>query len=558
MHNMQFLSTIKDKMASISKTTITTLVVALASACITYIITSNAYEDQLAQLNTQLKELKQKEQEAIVTQRISEQMGDIANEQRAISDKQRELAQQQKHIADIERGKAEMERGLALQAERKAVAAAEQADSMRVLAEHQTLLATDNLHMAEQARAEADKLYYLSLARSLSQNAITQYKSDNEDLARLLAYAAFSFTEDSNGDLYQPDLFGALVLTSHRSTYYTKLTGNVRAIKSRPYTSRNDSHTATFFASDYGSMFYCKDEARYRAECRLMNIRDIAVVDTNKCIALTSDGTLATITIATRETVSDKENSATATVIPAPQRLPQGIWKQLALTEDRKMLVARSNDMVAWISPSTLDILATTNVEGGTSVIGMQDNKLHVFADKGMHYTSTKPGVLNAEPLDDVKGKVVAYNFCMQNGYHTLGMENGEIIILNGNGQLLKTLIGHTGPITQLQMINHQLISSSYDHTLKVWNISDMSSLVTPFETTYAAWPLTFCVDANTQNIVIGHEGGEISRFCLSVLDNARYTEEKLRREFTQEEWDYYIGNTVPYRTFMNTQASPK
>ena len=51
--------------------------------------------------------------------------------------------------------------------------------------------------------------------------------------------------------------------------------------------------------------------------------------------------------------------------------------------------------------------------------------------------------------------------------------------------------------------------------------------------------------------IWIGNEAGNMNRFCTSVAKNAISTQSLLRREFTRDEWNYYIGESVPYRTFM-------
>ena len=60
-------------------------------------------------------------------------------------------------------------------------------------------------------------------------------------------------------------------------------------------------------------------------------------------------------------------------------------------------------------------------------------------------------------------------------------------------------------------------------------------------------------IDNDSQMIWIGNEAGKVNRFCISASKNALATQALLRREFTQDEWNYYIGKSVPYRTFKKT-----
>jgi hypothetical protein len=37
----------------------------------------------------------------------------------------------------------------------------------------------------------------------------------------------------------------------------------------------------------------------------------------------------------------------------------------------------------------------------------------------------------------------------------------------------------------------------------------------------------------------------------ITVSEMAKYIKESLTRDFTQEEWAYYIGNNIPYESFI-------
>ena len=77
--------------------------VAAISCGVTYLVCEQVYEARTAELQEQISDLQKKELQAKVTQRVSEQMEDIAFQQKDISDKQREEAVRQSRIADMER-----------------------------------------------------------------------------------------------------------------------------------------------------------------------------------------------------------------------------------------------------------------------------------------------------------------------------------------------------------------------------------------------------------------------------------------------------------------------
>ena len=118
----------------------------------------------------------------------------------------------------------------------------------------------------------------------------------------------------------------------------------------------------------------------------------------------------------------------------------------------------------------------------------------------------------------------------------------------------MNTLSGHTGAITSIKSLNQAVISTSYDHTMRFWSFASMTSIAESIEFRFEAWPLSFVVDNDSQMIWIGNEAGSVNRFCTSASKNADATKALLRREFTMDEWNYYIGKSVPYRTFMKNK----
>ena len=246
---------LKDNISGVASEVGTHIAIAVIAGLIVYVLASSGYESEIAELNNRIEEMKSAERNALITKRISEQMEDIAYEQKALSDKQRERAEEQSRLADIERGKAELEREIAREAEQKARASAKEAENMRAIAEQQSALATQNMEEALKARSHADTLFYQSLARSLAQTSITQYNSGDKSLAALLAYSAWYYTDKFKGNVYHQDIYTALLDNAPRARMRIgRVSGNPRAMAKIPHSYIKDSKMGYVIATDYGEI----------------------------------------------------------------------------------------------------------------------------------------------------------------------------------------------------------------------------------------------------------------------------------------------------------------
>ncbi len=171
-------------------------------------------------LETQLAQLSKKERQSFIVQRISSQMEEIAKEQQYISDQQRKEAIEQKNIANDMRQKAELEQHKAQEAERAARLSESKAIEASGIAETQRALAVQRLLDAEYSRRVADTLSFLALARNLGSRATIQHNTGNTELAALLAYASYTYTNRYLGDVYNPAIYESLALITNM-TYVT-------------------------------------------------------------------------------------------------------------------------------------------------------------------------------------------------------------------------------------------------------------------------------------------------------------------------------------------------
>jgi hypothetical protein len=65
------------------------------------------------------------------------------------------------------------------------------------------------------------------------------------------------------------------------------------------------------------------------------------------------------------------------------------------------------------------------------------------------------------------------------------------------------------------------------------------------------AWIMYFTQDASKQHIWTGDQKGTLTETTISIPSMANKLKDELKRDMTKEEWNYYIGQTVPYESFL-------
>ncbi len=521
-----------------------------ASSAITYLLCTERAGREIADLKEQVTKLQAAEREAIVTKRISEQMSDIAMEQRLVSDRQRERAEEQSRMADIERGKAELERGLAIQAQYEAVQAASQADSMRILADNQREKANRHMEEALAARAQADTSFYRSLGRSLAQTSIAQSGTQNRALAPLLAYSSYHFTKMYQGDLYQQDIFTALLNNANRAQrLVTHLKGSVRDIVRHG--------KALVIISDYGELVYIrpvydtngkvhKYDQQVLISDNTYNFRELRIHN-NMAFALDCNGTLVKAPLAGKKMY-------TPVFLPA-SNMANDIWTHLFVTPEGNILAAGKHQMYLLDSTAT-KVLNTRIFDNEITCIGQHDNSFYVFDTKHTATTIDCKSLKTKKTLsleaDKLAGDIMAYHYVPSQELHVLGLSNGTLCAYSEKTKHNSIRTAHTSAITEIKDYGWCVVTASYDRTVRLWSLKNFQDkgIIVPSKVEYRTWP--FAIESNTDQSIlyIGLASGNVKTLTISVDKNAQETRNNITREFTHDEWDYFMGDNMPYRTF--------
>lgn len=503
--------------------------------------------------NTQseLEELRSSQSDAAVVKRVSQQMEDIAYQQKAVSDQERDHARRQSELALQMRDRAEQESRLAREAEQRANAAAVEAEQQREAAMSHQKMAEQQRDQANYAKSVTDTLNYRTLGRTLGSSSSTQYEGGNMEIAVKLAYTSWYLLENFGGNTYYTETFNALNYASGTSSSVSvRKGGAVRAMTSL-------AGGGCVAVTDYGEIELFRDgqERNVLLQNEDYDFRDV-LADESGIWALSFHGPLC------RVGFDGKVREI---------QLPPGDYLKLKDAGDGQMLIAAKSHLlrfniaagiVVWRTDFDSDLLSLTDYAHGTCLF---------FAD-GKACSLESDGTLVRTDINAGR-PITAAGYCDRLKALILGCDNGDVLIVNTDNRIVSTMLGHNGRVTGMTVAGDVMVTSSYDRNVLIWNmpffkISDTESLsdalgipaselgggrygimkewLNPVPLKFDSWPLSVCLFGENE-IAVGTADGQIVRYNVSASDMARRLRERYDVVLSSEEWDHYIGNSVPY-----------
>ena len=175
--------------------------------------------------------------------------------------------------------------------------------------------------------------------------------------------------------------------------------------------------------------------------------------------------------------------------------------------------------------------------------------KNKVFDTRGNMFLLTDN--LDLQPIEKPfkDGIITAYTESEDQIYSAFGTLEG--IIYFKNGENLIELPGHLSKISDLSFSGRGLFSSSYDKTVKLWTASE--GKIEPITVLTARhWIMCLAAGDKTRQIVIGDNGGFLTLCKISPEDLKLSLKQSLKRDLTEDEWNYYVGKNIPYTTIKD------
>lgn len=490
---------------------------------------------RLLDMTQQIAQLTAKEKRSAIVKSVSKQMEEIAYQQKAISDEQREEAIQQKKVADEMRQRSEVERQNALIARHEAEVSEQQAQDARHVAENERQMAEHQRIQAEFSKRVADTLSYIALGRSLGNLSLVQGQVGNTELSNLLAYASYHYISKYDGDVYYPAVFQSLMMASQSKRSWPRHNGSVMGVECLVKDKQS-----MVSVSSYGEiMLHKKNRDQLESKTLFSNkdydFRDVFVDDDDVINAVSRGGHLVII-----------ENGSSK-IVPVPLLVhPQGI----TFLDEKNLLLVGEQGLAVYNKERDV-IVATRELDSRITAFNRYGSKPMLFDNHGRQHIVNDINDLKSSPIP-VKGQVTAFASSKSDKLRAYGMSDGTIYMYDEKDGKITKLGGHLSRISKLKLSGKRLFSASYDGRMNFWNIaSEKIEPMTLISTN--SWIMSFTIDQSKQYAWMGDRDGNIVEGLMSVPMMVDIIRHKLKRDFTREEWNYYIGDKVPYESFRSS-----
>lgn len=481
----------------------------------------------ITSLEAQLVEAYKREEKAVIVRSVSKQMEEIAYQQKGISDRQRKEAELQ--AAENYRMKLRVEEEW-----KRAVKAQEEAIKAYRLADRQKALAEERQLQAEYAKSVADTLTYLTLGRSLGSLSITQYKAGNYDIASLLAYSSWNFVKRYHGDTFQSSVFNALSLSSDQPSVWQKHQGGITSIV---VPAKGVNNSVLYTVSKYGEIVAWKKNSSgvYHAKVLFADyqydFRAACIDATGRLYALSYNGIVLMLS-------EDK---------PVPVFTTEGKgYISMLLWNDKPLLLSTTGEIICAEGKNKFcdlaDVSSMCMVENGNGLFaGCKNGDIFLvdtagsFKKLGNYHHATVTALCH-----NPKGKLLA-----------VGYTDGTLLLIGADGRIIQQLVAHRTTISDICILKDKLYSCSYDRTLRLWNLSaERQEAVTMLES--SSWLYTIASGIDETDLFGGDGNGFFYQMSVSPDSMAIQIRNKLSRNFTPEEWTYYMGNQIPHENYVS------
>lgn len=499
---------------------------------------------KVKELQEQLVDMEKQKMRSAIDRSVSVQMEQIAEEMRQISDEQREEALQQTRVANEMRLQSERERMNAVEAERNAIASEKKAVEASTIAENERRIAEHQRIQAEFSKRVADTLSYIALGRSLGSISTIQYQAGNKEIANLLSYASYLFTSRYHGDVYNPAVFQSLMQASESMVSWTENTGAVMSLDFLP----NDVNRLVT-VSNYGEITLCERKGD-RLDTKILfknsqyDFRDLFIDKTTNIIYVISrTGQLVIIPLGPGTKSHD-----TKIKIVNIEKMEHPI-KISYINNDNLLIIGeqslaqfdKKRQIIRNVKQTPFRIVSSTRKQN-LPILFDDQGKMHLIKGLETFESSKVP----------VPGVVTSYCESKNTGYEAYGMSDGTIWLLDKQGKTQK-LFGHRSRISKMKMNGRRLFSSSYDGKVNLW-IADNQKIEPMTLLQTGNWITCFTFDTSKNTFWMGDIKGNLTAVTISVPTMVEKVQQKIKRNLTKEEWDYFIGQSIPYETFKNVK----
>lgn len=477
----------------------------------------------------------QKTQEALNQKALAEQAKEMAldaskqaMDAKSFAELQSNIAGEQKKLAENQKAKAEEEALRATTQEQEAL-------RQKQLAEQKSREALEQKQKAETSQSEATRLRLISISQNIAFKSIQQ--KEDPQLAALLAYQSYKLSDDNGGNINDQQLYTAVYTAAQKidpsfKPEKVRATDEFSGIK-----ASGNSISALFSNGTY--KIYSASDFSVKSDIKLPGLP--ASVNT---AYLSDEGNLAAFGLEDNTVlVYDLKNASQ----PKTLQGHQGLLRAVVFSKDASVIAtgARDSAVIIWKNytqskkikfPARIKSLAF-NSDHTKLFIGSEDGTASQYTigsdDKQEFTSSTGHRVQTIEC--GVSGKTIA-----------VGYSNGTVQVLNGKGNLTR-ILNETGSVDFISIdeSNDLLVTATASKVIHIYHLSDLSQKPIEISSTSGIAALSII---NGEFIYVACADKIIRRYPVKTSWFEKIFASGIKREFTKEEWNTYIGTDVPYK----------
>jgi len=455
------------------------------------------------------------------------------------ADSSADVATAQKLLADLSAQEA-------IDAQGEAEASAQIATEQQEIAVQEAARATEQQRLALLASDEAKRNQTLSTAQSMAVKSL-QVDNDN-NLKALLAFQSYLFNLDNKGIVHHADIYLALhdAALAQKGQDFNVYPGHTQGVRSLVF----QPGSGTFFSAS-------SDGKVLKWDINDSDKKSTVVIDNqlvNRILDISNDGKwLACGTEGKGIQLFDISRSGTGnpTVLSGHNNTIRALD---FMPDNQTMLSAGRNDsqILKWNLSNnsssvftTVDSIQVLAISGdGKWVSGGTVNGKLVLID------ADNPSNKTTLVFED-RNEILSLSFSPDGKLLASGDKNGNVKIWDiAQKSMIINLRGHSSRISNLQFSpdGSILASTSFDASVRLWDATDWNNQ--PFviqDNNGYVYSVTFSPDGNY--IMSGSQDGP-NRLVMNPTKTevlVRDICDMVERNFTQEEWETYIGTTIDY-----------
>jgi len=457
------------------------------------------------------------------------------------AEEQRKIAEGEKRKADIERKKALDLYQIANEQRQIALNQTKEATRQKGIADSNATVATNQKLIAESESQKALRLRMISISQSM---AIKSQQIDRDTtLQELLAFKSYNFNTKFNGESYNNDIYNALYSIYYKTTSNKYFDNSWHSEAVRSIVISNQSNTL-YSASSDGTIFatdnYKAVDARNIFPGKNILRAMIITNDGKKIIALDNKNSLIAINTQNNTHLIHRMHFESKSSILGYDDYSNSIMfsnaNKFYFIDFKKLKRTTSKNKETLILDTTITAYAKLE---NTLLIATASGEVFKSNFEGKHLTTpflTFNSPISKIVIDRVQNQAI------------LGDFNGSIYILDlKTNQVLYRINAHRARISDMKFNSNfsMLATASFDGSVMVWQTKnyDIQPIVLK-DISEWIWSVAFSADNNF--IYAGYTTGKIHRWPLNQKNMAEDIKNKIERNFTEKEWNRYIGSDIP------------